>query len=469
MSGAGGILRDVFERGADAEAYARWEAQLRQVGYCARPLRLVGEIRTVDTSTGELARAYTTATEPDGTLLKACEQRRETVCPPCSAVYRSDAYHLVASGLRGGKGVPPSVAEHPTLFVTFTAPSFGPVHSRREKDGKVQRCRPRRRAEICPHGSSLVCRKRHADHDECLGEPLCTECFDYQGAVLWNALANDLWRRTTTYVRRALARASGLTVKRLNRLVRIRYVKVAEYQARGLVHFHAVIRLDAAPDPQAPEDVDRPPSRFTADVLERAVRAGAAAVAVPCPQAPGRPPGVVRWGTQLDVRRISSGDAQHETRSVASYVAKYATKSSDPLGRLDARLTSLEDLDGRGVRGHVRGMVETAWRLGDESALEGLGLQRHAHTLGFRGHWLTKSLRYSTTFTALRQARVDWAVASRGGARAAGTDEEPTTSSSWRLVGVGYRTAGDAWLAESAAARAREWRRLAREQVPPAA
>jgi len=28
-------------------------------------------------------------------------------------------------------------------------------------------------------------------------------------------------------------------------VVRIRYVKVAEYLARGIVHFHAVIRLDA--------------------------------------------------------------------------------------------------------------------------------------------------------------------------------------------------------------------------------
>jgi len=37
---------------------------------------------------------------------------------------------LVAAGIRGGKGVDPDVTEHPQLFVTLTAPSFGAVHTR---------------------------------------------------------------------------------------------------------------------------------------------------------------------------------------------------------------------------------------------------------------------------------------------------------------------------------------------------
>jgi hypothetical protein len=44
---------------------------------------------------------------------------------------RADAYQLLAAGLKGGKGVPDRISEHPRLFVTFTAPSFGKVHSRR--------------------------------------------------------------------------------------------------------------------------------------------------------------------------------------------------------------------------------------------------------------------------------------------------------------------------------------------------
>jgi integrase len=61
--------------------------------------------------------------------------------------------------------------------------------------------------------------------------------------VLFNAYAGDLWRRFITYLPCHLARLAGVTVKQLHAQVRIRFVKVAEYQARGVVHFHAVIRL----------------------------------------------------------------------------------------------------------------------------------------------------------------------------------------------------------------------------------
>ena len=43
----------------------------------------------------------------------------------------ADTYRLIRAGLAGGKGVPESVAIHPCVSVTFTAPGFGPVHTRR--------------------------------------------------------------------------------------------------------------------------------------------------------------------------------------------------------------------------------------------------------------------------------------------------------------------------------------------------
>ncbi|WP_462203388.1 replication initiator [Frankia sp. CcWB3] len=57
--------------------------------------------------------------------------------PACSAVYKRDARRLVLAGLAGGKGVPETVTGHPAWFVTLTAPSFGPVHSRRQHGGKT--------------------------------------------------------------------------------------------------------------------------------------------------------------------------------------------------------------------------------------------------------------------------------------------------------------------------------------------
>jgi hypothetical protein len=88
--------------------------------------------------------------------------------------------------------------------------------------------------------------------------------------VLWNALAGRLWSRTTIYLYRTLAQLAGLTEAELRRLVRISFAKVAEYQKRGAVHFHAIIRLDAATDCGCPACVAPPPSGFTAELLERA-------------------------------------------------------------------------------------------------------------------------------------------------------------------------------------------------------
>ena len=90
---------------AGRPGFPQLERQLRATGYCAHPIRLRGRTEVCD-GHGQ-RRIWSTATEPDGVLRKACGNRREAVCPPCAERYRQDAYHLIASGLRGGKGVPP--------------------------------------------------------------------------------------------------------------------------------------------------------------------------------------------------------------------------------------------------------------------------------------------------------------------------------------------------------------------------
>ena len=67
----------------------------------------------------------------------ACGNRREAVCPSCSAVYKRDARQLVRAGLAGGKGIPDTITAHPCVFATLTAPSFGPVHARRMRGKTV--------------------------------------------------------------------------------------------------------------------------------------------------------------------------------------------------------------------------------------------------------------------------------------------------------------------------------------------
>ena len=94
---------------------------LREVGLsgnCSHPIRLSGEM--VNLATGEIG---------PGALRVACKDRRQAICPACSYLYKADAWVLVSTGLVGGKGVDDAVSNHPRLFVTLTAPSFGAVHT----------------------------------------------------------------------------------------------------------------------------------------------------------------------------------------------------------------------------------------------------------------------------------------------------------------------------------------------------
>jgi transposase len=84
-----------------------------------------------------------------------------------------------------------------------------------------------------PRAGRAGCWHRHDQDDARLGEPLCPSCYDAQAQVLWNALAPELWRRTTIAIHRALGRLVGLQEGELRRLVRISYAKVAEFQRRG--------------------------------------------------------------------------------------------------------------------------------------------------------------------------------------------------------------------------------------------
>jgi hypothetical protein len=178
-------------------------AEVRRAGYCSHPVRLAGRIDHADLQTGEVREAYSTDTEPGGVLLKACGNRRASVCPACAETYRRDAWQLIAAGLRGGKGTPDTIGLHPRLFVTFTAPSFGAVHTQRHnRRGELLPCRPRDLDKRCTHGRKVGCWKRHGTGERCLGEPVCPDCFDYQAQVIWNALAPELWRRTTEYAKR---------------------------------------------------------------------------------------------------------------------------------------------------------------------------------------------------------------------------------------------------------------------------
>jgi hypothetical protein len=388
----------------EAANFAAWERQISTAGGCSHPIRLRGRVTAVDLATGEARTSYDTASEPGGVLHVACGNRRASVCPACSAIYKRDARQLIRAGLVGGKGLPATVTEHPCVFATFTAPSFGPVHSRRERNGQVLPCRPRRdaRKRVCPHGRDISCNRRHVPGDPCLGRPMCPDCFDYESAVVFNAEAPKLWRRFTTYLPRELARLGGITQREFRQSCRLRFVKVVEYQARGVIHYHAVIRLDLAADD---DTCLPPPPHWTADLLAQAVKTAAAAAAVLVDVGDTGRSLLLRFGAQTDTRVIASGTETATSRNaVANYIAKYATKDADVSGLPDYRLRSIIDVRELRCPPHTRRLIETAWDL---------GYRRWAHQLGRGGHFLTKSRRFSTTFGQLRTARRDHRRAER--------------------------------------------------------
>jgi hypothetical protein len=368
-----------------------------RTGGCTSPIRLEGESVAISAGSGAVLARRSTRSQAPGFVLVACGNRRESRCPPCSERYRRDAYHLVAAGLAGNvaRGVSVSVALHPVVFATFTAPSFGAVHRRAvDAGGGSRRCRLGGQAETCEHGISLRCLERHAEGDPRIGQAICPSCYDYEAAALWNANLGALWRRTITYLPRELAALCGLSVAALRGQVRVAYAKVAEFQARGAVHVHAVIRLDG---PDGPDTA--PAGGATAQRLAEAVARTAARVAVTV-AGPGGRELMIRWGSQIDTRPISAdrdaGDGHGA--GVAGYLAKYATKDATSGGGLDRRIRVKGVIERAELSDHARALMRSAWTLSP----------RWAHNLGFRGHFLTKARRYSVTFATLRGVRAEY-------------------------------------------------------------
>jgi hypothetical protein len=465
-SGAGaatsGLDAELLDR-ATRDDYHRWLSTALAAGGCVRPIRLRGTVRDIDAATGEVMRGLDTDDLPDKAIYLPCGDRRASVCPPCAETYRADTYQLIRAGLAGGKGVPESVATHPCVFATFTAPSFGPVHTRVvTSGGRAARCRPRRKANYCPHGRRISCGQRHKEGDACLGRPLCPDCYDYSAAVVWNAHAPELWRRTIIGLRRQLdklAKAHGARVK-------LSYAKVGEFQRRGLIHFHAIFRLDGL-DPIHPERTVPPHPAFTAEVLADVIRQVASVMSFATVPHPARPKGWdITWGAQVDPRVVRlTGDGQVTDVAVASYLAKYATKSTEAVGPLAVHITR-ENLRLYGnPASHQGRLIRAAWQLGSHPHPDFQALRRWAHMLGYRGHFATKSRRYSTTMRALRGARRNWSRRQNPRAPHNGDGQAVITLTDLEWAGRGWRSTGDAVLALSAAAGAREHKRVAREEA----
>lgn len=461
---------------ASSPGFGAWWSRVAGSGFCARPVHLLG----VDGAGGLLR------------VLGRCKNRRASVCPSCSQLYAADTWQLIHAGITGGHhGMPEAVAGHPAVFVTLTAPSFGPVHTvHADASGQARKCHPGNTFRRCCHGRPLWCGAVHDGGDARGGEPLCPQCYDYAAHVLFTWWAPELWRRFTMRLRRQLATAIRAAGGDAN-LVRVSFVKVVEFQRRAVPHFHTVIRLDGPPDGDGHPTPPPAGAGIDAAGLAALVCRAAAQVSVQVP-APTTTV-TVRFGPQTDVQPLTPtiaaseiipvatvsdacgggvGGAGRWSRRVAGYLAKYVCKSVAEFGLAPQRMSPLA-IEALQVRDHIRAVLST---LRDLARLPGYEpMLRWLHTLGYRGHVSSKSRRFSTTMAALRARRAAWHQRHRRtdepvwGSfnienRSCSGDPDDTRAIDWKLLRVGHASAGDRMLAVSAAVRAREHRLVARAE-----
>ena len=264
--------------------------------------------------------------------------------------------------------MPAEVAGHPAVFLTLTAPSFGLVHSRRTAStGRMLPCRPRRKPAPCPRSRDLRCSRHHDQDESVLGLPFCLDCYDHAGQVVWNAHVGELWRRTVIGLRRELARvarAHGTTV-------RLSFAKVAEFQRRGVVHLHALLRLDGV-DPADRDRIIPPAGVVLGDLVEAVQRVAATAFTTDGHER--RPAGWrIGWDEQLDVGPLQlRGDGDVTDRAVVAYLAKYATKPTESTGHVSKRLTASTVDYYADPSTHAGRLVDACWTLGDADGWDGL-------------------------------------------------------------------------------------------------
>lgn len=288
-----------------------------------------------------------------------CGSRVRSACESCAELYRGDWAAIARSGIFDGP-----VDQFSFYMVTLTAPSFGRVHRvpRSDDDEKPKRCR---------------CGVVHTVEDAALrGAPLDPERYDYLGQVAWNRDSGLLWDRTRRRLR--------------DRWASVEFFIVREWQDRGVLHTHALVRIARSEAP-LPEQ------------LEVAAR-----TAVAFSKIDGA---VVEWGEQSRCDRLRVSTEAARTVWYMSKALNYVLKD---VAREAGASPAFDHL----VRLHA---AARAIRCSDDCVPPDCPSRVHQR-VGARSHVVSASRRTKTrtgwSFTGLtrklqRQLRVEWMEAQR--------------------------------------------------------
>ncbi|WP_426718578.1 replication initiator [Corynebacterium auriscanis] len=142
-----------------------------------------------------------------------CGSRRRAKCKSCSYLAQGDYRRLLNAGY---EELEASMDEYVFFLLTLTAPSFGAVHRVPKEGRSKKRCR---------------CGKYHwAKKDGRLrGVAVDVDEYRFDEVVEWNHNVGKLWNATNTKLKKLLPSMD--------------YVKVSEWQRRGALHLHVILRI----------------------------------------------------------------------------------------------------------------------------------------------------------------------------------------------------------------------------------
>lgn len=212
-----------------------------------------------------------------------CGSRRKAKCESCSYLAQGDYRRLLKAGY---EELEASVDEYAFYMLTLTAPSFGAVHRVPKKGRSDVRCR---------------CGKHHcAEKDQHLkGVAVFMDEYRFDEVVEWNHNVGKLWNATNTKLKKLLPSMD--------------FAKVFEWQTRGALHVHAILRI-----PRREWHLASVEQENQGNTLVSRIREQVSSVVVDQRWV---------WGDRaLDLREIRTGD---DRKKAAYYLAKalaYVTK-----------------------------------------------------------------------------------------------------------------------------------------------
>lgn len=143
-----------------------------------------------------------------GYYYKRCGARSKLFCEYCSNAYTRDKNIIISSGCEVSSYdetiTQDMIDEHVFYGLTMTAPSFGSVYSIMDA--------------IEPSLEDLI------------GTPKRFGAYKFNEHILWNANSSELFHHSMKYLRASFKKD-------------FEYVVVREWQARGVIHYHAMFRV----------------------------------------------------------------------------------------------------------------------------------------------------------------------------------------------------------------------------------